>query len=105
MVTGDFNNDGKLDLAVANHADGTVSVFPGDGLGGFGTARQSAVGTGGRAMVKLRVAEALAGKQIIFLPGGAKSGGLQTMNLNDLLARYALTETKRVSAKVEDDSK
>ena len=66
---------------------------------------QAMSGAGGKTLVKLRVAEALAGKQIIFLPGGAKSGGLQTMNLNDLLARYALTETKRVSAKVEDDSK
>ena len=27
VVTGDFNNDGKLDLAVANHDDGTVSVL------------------------------------------------------------------------------
>ena len=66
---------------------------------------QAMSGAGGKTLVKLRVAEALAGKQIIFLPGGAKAGGLQTMNLNDLLARYALTETKRVSAKVEDDSK
>src|SRR5438132_2488085 len=66
---------------------------------------QAMSGAGGKTLVKLRVAEALAGKQIIFLPGGGKSGGLQTMNLNDLLARYALTETKRVSAKVEDDSK
>src|SRR5262245_23639689 len=45
VVTGDFNNDGRLDLAVGNHDDGTVSVLPGDGLGGFGAARQSAVGT------------------------------------------------------------
>src|SRR6185503_15647295 len=41
---------------------------------------QAMSGTGGRTMVKLRVAEALAGKQIIFLPGGGKAGGLQTMN-------------------------
>src|SRR5262245_2459043 len=27
VVTGDFNNDGRLDLAVANHDDRTVSVL------------------------------------------------------------------------------
>lgn len=46
-------------------------------------------GAGGRTLVKLRVAEALAGKQILFLPGGGKGAGLQTLNVNDLLARYA----------------
>jgi hypothetical protein len=46
VVTSDFNNDGKLDVATANNGDGTVSVLPGDGQGGFGAARQSAVGTG-----------------------------------------------------------
>src|SRR5262249_52080512 len=44
LVSGDFNNDGHLDLATANQ-DGTVSVLLGDGLGGFGTAVQSAAGT------------------------------------------------------------
>jgi regulator of protease activity HflC (stomatin/prohibitin superfamily) len=65
---------------------------------------QAMSGAGGRTLVKLRVAEALAGKQIVFLPSGGKAGGLQTMNLNDLLARYAVSETER-AAKVEDDSK
>jgi regulator of protease activity HflC (stomatin/prohibitin superfamily) len=46
-------------------------------------------GAGGRTLVKLRIAEALAGKQIVFLPGGGKGGGLQTTNLNDVLARFA----------------
>jgi hypothetical protein len=44
VVTGDFNNDGKVDVVTTNHGDGTVSVLPGDGLGGFGAARQSAAG-------------------------------------------------------------
>lgn len=56
---------------------------------------QAMSGTGGRTMVKLRVAEALAGKQIVFLPGGGKGGGLQTMNLNDLLSRYAIAQSPR----------
>jgi hypothetical protein len=55
VVTGDFNNDGRLDLAVANHDDGTVGVLLGDGHGGFGAARQSAVGTIGP--VSLAVAD------------------------------------------------
>src|SRR5437762_8861217 len=71
---------------------------------GVAKTNQAMSGAGGRTLVKLRVAEALAGKQIVFLPGGGKAGGLQTMNLNDLLARYAISETER-AAKVEDDSK
>jgi len=55
VVSADFNNDGRLDLAVANHDDRTVGVLLGDGLGGFGAARQSAVGTIGP--VSLTVAD------------------------------------------------
>lgn len=33
---GDFNEDGRLDLVVANERTDDLSVFPGDGLGGFG---------------------------------------------------------------------
>jgi hypothetical protein len=54
---------------------------------------QAMSGAGGRTMVKLRVAEALMGKQLVFLPGGGKGGGLQTLNLNELLGRYAAAET------------
>jgi len=57
-------------------------------------------------MVKLSVAEALKGKQIIFLPSGGKAGGLQTLNLNDLLARFAYAENVlKPTVKVQDDSK
>jgi uncharacterized repeat protein (TIGR01451 family) len=35
FVTGDFNGDGKIDLAVANSTDGTVSIFLGNGDGTF----------------------------------------------------------------------
>jgi Calx-beta domain/FG-GAP-like repeat len=55
VVSGDFNSDGKLDLAVGNHDDRTVGVLLGDGLGGFGAARQSIVGTAGP--VSLAVAD------------------------------------------------
>ena len=35
MAAGDFNNDGKLDLAVSDAQSGTVSILLGDGKGGF----------------------------------------------------------------------
>jgi hypothetical protein len=35
LVTGDFNRDGKPDLAVANESDDNVTVLLGDGAGGF----------------------------------------------------------------------
>jgi hypothetical protein len=56
LVTGDFNNDGHLDLATDNN-DGTVSVLPGDGLGGFGVALQSVVGTGPPFVASMAVAD------------------------------------------------
>jgi regulator of protease activity HflC (stomatin/prohibitin superfamily) len=46
-------------------------------------------GAGGRTMVKLRLADALEGKQILFVPSGAKGAALQTTNVNDLISRYA----------------
>jgi regulator of protease activity HflC (stomatin/prohibitin superfamily) len=56
---------------------------------GVAKQNQAMSGAGGRTMVKLHVAEALAGKQIVFLPGGGRGGALQTTNLNDLLTRFA----------------
>jgi hypothetical protein len=56
LVTGDFNNDGHLDLTAAI-SDGTVSVGLGDGHGGFGVALQSAVGTGPGNMSSMAVAD------------------------------------------------
>ena len=67
---------------------------------------QAMSGAGGRTLVKLSVADALRDKQILFLPSGGKAGGLQTMNLNELLARYAYVESSsKVPVKVQDDSK
>ena len=37
IAVGDFNGDGKLDLAVANSGNGTVSVLLGNGNGTFAT--------------------------------------------------------------------
>ena len=46
---------------------------------------EALAGSGGKALVKLRIAEALQGKQLIFLPTGKSGVGVQTLNLNQLL--------------------
>jgi regulator of protease activity HflC (stomatin/prohibitin superfamily) len=46
---------------------------------------EALAGTGGETMVKLRIAEALQGKPIFFVPGGKGGVGLQTLNLNQLV--------------------
>lgn len=52
VVAGDFNGDGKLDLAVVIFGTNSVSILLGDGYGGFTTAPGSpvAVGTGPDAL-------------------------------------------------------
>lgn len=47
-------------------------------------------GSGGRAMVKLRIADALAGKKIVLVPGGGGGGSLQRLDVNKLM-EWALT--------------
>jgi hypothetical protein len=44
VVAADFNNDGQIDLATANHDSNNVSVLLGDGVGGFGAAQNFAGG-------------------------------------------------------------
>jgi FG-GAP-like repeat/Abnormal spindle-like microcephaly-assoc'd, ASPM-SPD-2-Hydin/FG-GAP repeat len=46
VAVGDFNGDGKLDLAVANEVDNTVSILLGNGDGTFTAASGSPVGVG-----------------------------------------------------------
>ena len=44
VVTGDFNGDGRLDLAVANASSNTVSILLGNANGTFQAAQNSATG-------------------------------------------------------------
>src|SRR5262244_922158 len=46
VAVGDFNGDGKLDLAVANSGDNNVTIRLGDGTGAFPDAKSSTVGAG-----------------------------------------------------------
>jgi hypothetical protein len=55
----DFDADGRMDLAVANHETSDVTVFLGDGSGGFGAARS--VFTGSRPHVHSVAAADLSG--------------------------------------------
>jgi FG-GAP-like repeat/Cep192 domain 4/FG-GAP repeat len=50
LVAGDFNNDGKMDLATANFTDNTVSIFLGDGTGNFTSIATPPAGAGPRAL-------------------------------------------------------
>src|SRR5262249_52023316 len=51
VVTGDFNNDGKSDLAVANNQDNSVSILLGNGDGTFQRHVEYATGEGPYAVV------------------------------------------------------
>ncbi len=46
LVAGDFNSDGRLDLAVVNSGDGTVSILLGNGDGTYAEATPSPVTVG-----------------------------------------------------------
>src|SRR5579862_6341108 len=51
LVSGDFNGDGILDLAVTNGGDANVSIFPGNGDGTFRLQPAIGVGIGPRHLV------------------------------------------------------
>jgi hypothetical protein len=50
VVAGDFNNDGRLDVATANHGGGSVSLLLGNGQGGFEGAVNFPTGAGPNCM-------------------------------------------------------
>jgi hypothetical protein len=51
--------------------------------------------------VKLKIAEALTGKQILFVPTGKSGVGVETINLNQLIGSFAGTQAANAS-KAED---
>jgi regulator of protease activity HflC (stomatin/prohibitin superfamily) len=56
---------------------------------------QALAGSGGRVMVKRRIAEALQGKRIVVLPGGSSAVDVQKLDVNSLLQTYAAAEASR----------
>ena len=50
VIVGDFNGDGKMDLAFANLGAGTITISLGNGTGGFTNQASVAVGIGPRSI-------------------------------------------------------
>jgi uncharacterized protein (TIGR03437 family) len=85
VVHGDFNGDGKIDLAVANWFDATLLILLGDGIGGFAPQPEISLPRGwtpaglavgdvdGDGILDLAVAATAANNFIIFL-GDGKGG-------------------------------
>ena len=83
VATGDFNQDGKPDLAVANWGANSVTVLLGDGAGGFTAASSPAVGSNPAAVAvgdfngdgkpDLAVASYNAGQIVVLLGDGTGS--------------------------------
>ena len=77
MVTADFNNDGRLDIAVANPLNNTVTILLGNGDGTFTTGQTLSVGIdpsglavgdfNGDGRLDLAVADAGSDNVMVFL--------------------------------------
>jgi uncharacterized protein (TIGR03437 family) len=86
IVHGDFNGDGKIDLAVANSAASSVTILLGDGTGAFTRVPDSAIGGGtpewlavgdidGDGILDLAVADGYTDSAIVLLGDG--NGGFR----------------------------
>ncbi len=75
-------------IAAAIEAEGTAEAK------GITEMNKALTGSGGEVMVKLKLAEALAGKRILLLPAAGGGGGLdiKTTNVNRLLEAYGATK-------------
>src|SRR5258705_6996487 len=70
-------------LAAATEAEGVADAK------GITEMNKALTGSGGEVMVKLKLAEALAGKRILLLPVGSGGGfDIKTTNVNRLLEAY-----------------
>jgi hypothetical protein len=86
VANGDFNRDGKFDLATANKSADSISILLGDGSGGFATKSDFATGVAPTAIVagdfnrdgKLDVATANDTGNSISILVGDGSGGFAT---------------------------
>src|SRR5204863_5535464 len=88
LVAGDFDSDGKLDVATANSGDGTVGVLRGTGRGTFLPPTTFAAGGGAYAVttadfngdgkLDLATADSTAGTASVLLGAGDGTFGAPT---------------------------
>lgn len=71
-------------IAAAIEAEGAAEAK------GITELNKALAGSGGEVMVKLKLAEALAGKRIILLPASASGLDIKTTNVNKLLEAYGV---------------
>nr|UZH23228.1 hypothetical protein [myxobacterium MSr12020] len=86
--TGDFNGDGKIDLVTANESSGRLSLFLGNGTGGFTSSGTISVGGGPRDVAvadfdhdgadDLAVADAANNQVVVYLGTGTGTFGART---------------------------
>ncbi len=89
IVAGDFNGDGKLDLATTNYTDGTVTILLGNGDGTFTAAATPTTGPAPYSIVaadfnrdgNLDLAVSAAGQITILLGNGDGTFTTSTVNL------------------------
>ena len=87
VAIGDFNGDGKQDLAVANNS--SVSIRLGDGLGGFSGTTNVSVGTGPRSVA---IGDFNGdGKQDIAVSNYGSNGSSVSIRLGDGLGGFSGT--------------
>lgn len=71
-------------LAAATEAEGIAEAK------GITEMNKALIGSGGEVMVKLKIAEALAGKKIVLLPLSGSGMDIKTTNINKILETYGL---------------
>jgi len=90
LVVGDFNADGKSDLAVANQVSNNVSILLAAGGGGFGAATNIAVGPG---PVRILAADLNLDGKLDLVTANLQSGGGSDTSISILLGNGGGTFT------------